>query len=138
MSEVNVDWQRPVYGNVKLFNEGSSSTMPHRNRFAKFVLLASLAAILWCGLVAWIDYVVIPSNLAIARETLASIEKDYKTTGDYANSLAQAKTRNDWGQPIKITVVKIGWPSKAIDVTVISPGPFGIGVASVTKIIEPQ
>lgn len=112
--------------------------MPHRNRFAKFVLLASLAAILWCGLVAWIDYVVIPSNLAIARETLASIEKDYKTTGDYANSLAQAKTRNDWGQPIKITVVKIGWPSKAIDVTVISPGPFGIGVASVTKIIEPQ
>lgn len=138
MSEVNVDWQRPVYGNVSLFNKGSLLTMLHSKRFANFVLLVSLGAILLFAFVAWIDYVVIPSNLATARETLASIEEDYKTTGDYANSLAQAKTRNDWGQPIKITVVKIGWPSKAIDVTVISPGPFGIGVASVTKIIEPQ
>lgn len=84
----------------------------------------------------WIDRTVIPTNVAIARQVITSIEEDYSATGEYVKSIAQTDAKNCWGQPIKILVVKVGWPSNAIDVTVISPGPLGmIGNASITKIV---
>jgi hypothetical protein len=105
----------------------------------RFTIIAPVAL---CVLIAifvgtiWTKYFVIPANIKIAEDTMTKIEATYKSQGNI-DSVARAEVENCWGQPIKIIVVKVGSPSNAHEVTVVSPGPLGIiGVASVNRIIE--
>ncbi len=88
------------------------------------------------GGIAWTRNTVIPSNLEVAQKTLDTIEENYRSNGNL-DSLTRAEVENVWGQPIKIIVAKLGAPSNALEVTVISRGPLGmIGNVSVSKLVE--
>ena len=110
--------------------------MRYRERFTIIAPVALCVLIAMFVGILWTKYFVIPTNLAIAEDTMTKIEANYKSTGNI-DSVARTEVENCWGQPIKIIVVKVGSPSNARDVTVVSPGPLGIiGVASVSKLIE--